>query len=266
MSPPPPPDLAVVAAAADRALDRVANLVRGISDLGATAVGSWTMQETAAHLLGVVGAYAAVARGEGSPFGDLSRVAEVNEAALAAVSERRPRELGEQLQNLRPEVRAALAGPDVEIAGHGAEPLRTSVAAGRILGEAVVHGWDIAKAAGRLWVIDPADAALVFRCLLPCAPRFVDPVRAHAVTARFDVRVRKFPEARAVFAFADGVLTVEESPQGRVDCVLSAAPGPLILVMHRRIGLRRPILTGDLAAWGRRPWLGTRLVDLFDPP
>jgi hypothetical protein len=130
----------------------------------------------------------------------------------------------------------------------------------------LVPGWDVERATGRPWVIDPADAALTFRSFLPFLPLFVDPVTTRGLTARFDVRCRKFPQARAVFAFRDGVLTVEGEPQRRVDCAMSSAPVPLILVVHRRIGLAGPVPGGQMAARGRRPWLGFRLVGYFDPP
>ena len=77
---------------------------------------------------------------------------------------------------------------------------------------------------------------------------------------------KKFPEARGVFAFHDGELTVEGEPQGRVDCTIVGAPASMVLVMHRRVSLANPVLRGQLAAWGRKPWLALRLVNLFDPP
>ena len=129
--------------------------------------------------------------------------------------------------------------PDGLVPGHAGDPQLRSIATARILGEAVVHGWDISMAAKRMWWIEPSDAALIFRSFLPFLPLFVHPENAKGVNARFDVRVRKFPEARAVFAFREGELVVEGEPQGRVDCVLSGAPASMILVIHRRIGLIR---------------------------
>jgi uncharacterized protein (TIGR03083 family) len=263
---PPPMDLPTVAAAADRALDRFANLIRSIPELSDPAVGTWSMHQVAAHLIGVVNAYADIARGDGSPYQDLAAVAEVNDTRMATVEDRTPFGLGQQVQDLRPIVAAALEGPDGEVVGHDGVPQLRSVAGARILGEAVVHGWDVATAAERMWWIEPSDAALIFRSFLPFLPLFVNEERARGVTARFDVRMRKFPEARAVFAFENGALSVEAEPQGRVDCTLVGAPGSMILVMHRRIPLANPILRGQMAAWGRKPWLGFRLVNLFDPP
>lgn len=262
----PPLDLSTTGAAADRVLDQVANLVGSLPDLSTPAIGDWSAEQTAAHLIGVCSAYLGIARGEGSPYTDLSKVAQINEQRMATITARRPDELADQLQALRPQLAATVDQPDGEVPGHAGEPQLRSSAVARILGEALVHGWDIAKGARRPWAMDPSDAALVFRSFLPFLPLFVDPVTARGVTARFDVRLRKFPEARAVFAFQDGVLSVEGEPQGRVDCVLSGSAVPLILVVHRRVGLAGPILRGEMAAWGRKPWLGFRLVNLFDPP
>jgi Mycothiol maleylpyruvate isomerase N-terminal domain len=263
---PPRLDLPTVATAADRVLDRFASLIRAIPDLSGPAIGTWSMEQTAAHTIGVCGAYIDIARGDGSPYTDLRQVAAINEQRMTALTRRSPAELADQVQALRPALAAAVAGPDAEVPGHAGVPQLRSSAAARVLGEALVHGHDVARGAGRAWVIDPVDAALTFRSFLPFLPLFVDPVATRGLTARFDVRLRKFPEARAVFAFRDGVLTVEGEPQGPVDCVMSSAAVPLILVVHQRIGLPTPILRGQMAAWGRRPWLGFRLVNYFDPP
>jgi len=264
---PPPIDLPTVTAAADRALDRVANLVRGIPEQSAKAIGDWSIMQTAAHLMGVVGAYIDIAAGNGSPYQDLHKVAQTNEDLMARITERTPFQLAEQIQALRPALAAAVGDePDGMRPGHVGVPLLRSIAVARILGEATVHGWDMSMAAQRMWFIEPSDAALIFRSFLPFLPDFVHPENAKGVNARFDVRVRKFPEARAVFAFKDGVLTVEGEPQGRVDCTLSGAPASMILVIHRRIGLAGPILRGQMAAWGPKPWLGFKLVNFFDPP
>ncbi|MGQ0463797.1 MAG: maleylpyruvate isomerase family mycothiol-dependent enzyme [Sporichthyaceae bacterium] len=260
-------DLPTVAAAADRALDRVANLVRGIPDLSARALPTWSIEQTAAHLMGVVGAYVDIASDKGSPYTDLGKVAGTNDDMLARIVDRNPFQLAEQIQALRPALADAVAlGPDGYRPGHLGMPTLRSIAVSRILGEAMVHGWDIARAAGRMWTIEPADAALIFRGFLPFLPLFVHAENAKGLTARFDVRVRNFPDARAVFAFENGKLTVEGEPQGPVDCVMSGAGPALILVVHRRIGLVNPLLKGQAAAWGRKPWLGLKLVGYFDPP
>jgi uncharacterized protein (TIGR03083 family) len=263
---PPRLDLPTVAAAADAVLDRFAQLVRAIPDLSGPAIGTWSMEQTAAHTIGVCQAYLDIARGDGSPYTDLGQVAQINEARMNAITERTPAALADQLQALRPGLAAAAAGPDGEVPGHAGAPQLRSSGIARVLGEVLVHGWDIGRAARRPWVIEPTEAALTFRSFLPFLPLFVDPVTTRGLTARFDVRCRKFPEARAVFAFRDGVLSVEGEPQGPVDCTMSSAPVPLILVVHQRIGLAGPILRGQMAAWGPRPWLGFRLVNYFDPP
>jgi uncharacterized protein (TIGR03083 family) len=264
---PPPIDLPTVTAAADRSLDRVAALVRDLPDLSAKALPAWSIEQTAAHLMGVIGAYIDIAGGAGSPYTDLRDVAGTNEQLLTRITERTPAQLAEQIQALRPALAAAIGQePDGYRPGHLGVPTLRSIAASRVLGEAVVHGWDIARAAKRPWVIDPVDAALIFRGFLPFLPLFVHPENAKGVTARFDVRVRRFPEARAVFAFTDGVLTVEGEPQGRVDCVMSGAGPSMILVMHRRIGLFAPMFRGQSMAWGPKPWLGLKLISLFAPP
>ena len=57
----------------------------------------------------------------------------------------------------------------------------------------------------------------------------------------------------------DGQLTVG-SDGAPVDCHVSADPVALLLIADGRPGQWIPIMTGELVAWGRKPWLGSRLV------
>ena len=51
-----------------------------------------------------------------------------------------------------------------------------------------------------------------------------------------------------------------------VDCHVSADPVALLLVAYGRRSQWVPILTGRLVAWGRKPWLGVRLVRYLVAP
>lgn len=263
---PAPPDLSEVTAAVDAALRRAVGLIRGIPDLSAPAVGNWSMEQTVAHLVSGLDVYQEIARGEGSRYTDLGAIAASNEAAMATVTQLGSSALAQRLDVAREGFVAALAGPNVPVPWHAGIPMPRSVVGGLVLGEVLVHGWDIARAAGRPWSIPPAYGALSFRSYLPLVHLFVDPVAAAGLTARYDLRVRGYPEARAIFAFDDGVLTVEREPGGPVDCVMSTAPSALVLVLMKRTGPWRPALHGQSLAWGRKPWLGFGLVKLFSPP
>jgi hypothetical protein len=134
-----------------------------------------------------------------------------------------------------------------------------------LLEEASVHGHDVATALRRPWRIRDEWAHTVFRGLLPVMPAYVSE-RAAGVRARIDLRLRGDPAARAVLDLADGAMTVHPGPpEERVDCHVSAAPVPFLLVSLRRTGPLRPALTGQVLTWGRKPWLGAVMTDWFRP-
>jgi hypothetical protein len=141
---------------------------------------------------------------------------------------------------------------------------------GHLLNETVVHGYDIARACGRRWAIEPSHAAMVFDGFLMPVIRRLDPTamvhpeRAAGVRATFDLRIRG--GGRYYFVFDDGALHIEDPSDRRVDCHLSAQPGALLLVAWARRSQWPAIAKGQLTAWGRKPWLGPRLRSLMRTP
>lgn len=93
---------------------------------------------------------------------------------------------------------------------------------------------------------------------------FVNAEAASGVRARFEMRLRG--QARLVFAFDDGRLSVEEPGTHPPDCVVSVDPVAGLLVSWKRMGLARAVFTGKVAAWGRRPWLAMRMSKMLRNP
>jgi len=137
-----------------------------------------------------------------------------------------------------------------------------------LLNETVMHGWDIARATGRPWRVEPAEAATVLggfivpvlRALHPAAMVNAD----RAADATFDLRIRG--AAAYHFVFAGGELHVEDPAPRRVDCHISAEPVAMLALMWGRRSQWRAIARGDLVAWGRKPWLGPRLRGMIRNP
>jgi hypothetical protein len=129
------------------------------------------------------------------------------------------------------------------------------------LDEVLVHGADIARAAGLPWRIEPAHALLTLEGLMPLMPFLLDKQRAAGVRMCVELRIRGMP--RRVLTISDGVLRVQASPSGPVDCRMSVDPVVYLLLIWNRIGRWQPILRGQLAVWGRRPWLVNRLQPLL---
>ena len=107
---------------------------------------------------------------------------------------------------------------------------------------------------------------MVVRGLAPIFPHYLDEEAARGFRGRFEIRLRGQPETRVVLAIADGVLEAREPGAERVDCVISADPASFLLVNYGRKRPLGPALTGKIVAWGRKPWLGFKLPQLFRSP
>ncbi|MGH3787954.1 MAG: hypothetical protein ACRDRG_15695 [Pseudonocardiaceae bacterium] len=139
-----------------------------------------------------------------------------------------------------------------------------------LLNETVMHGYDIAHAAGRKWRINPAHASLVVRqffvpVMQTCDPRtFVNAEKAAGLQATYQLRLRG--GGRLNWVFDDGSLTVEEPPARPVDCPILADPAAFFMVFWERQSQWNAIAKGQLIAWGRKPWLGLNFRSLIRNP
>jgi SCP-2 sterol transfer family len=147
---------------------------------------------------------------------------------------------------------------------HGGEKISADVSLGILLGELVVHGYDIARALHRPWPIDPRHVQLIQQGINPILPGWLDPQRARGHTGRYEVRLRGQGVHR--FDFDRGRLTVNPPGRFRPDVVISADPMTFLLVMYKRTSQWPGIGTGRLVAWGRRPWLALGLCGRFHQP
>ncbi len=96
-------------------------------------------------------------------------------------------------------------------------------------------------------------AILAHEGSLPVLPFLLDKERAVGVRMRLELRIRGMP--RQVLSISDGVLRVQASSGEPVDCRMSVDPVVYLLLIWNRISPWRPVLRGQLAVWGRRPWL-----------
>jgi hypothetical protein len=131
-------------------------------------------------------------------------------------------------------------------------------------GDAVVHGWDVAHALGRPWPIEPADACIVASSLLEVLPAFVDPAAATGFTATYGLHLRHGPDV--ALDFVDGSLTVHDGRPSKADCRISAEPVAYLLNGYGRVPAAKVALTGRIAVYGRKPWLGFKLASLLRSP
>lgn len=265
------PDKAKAAADLEAALAQFCELLLTVDDLSRPAVGHWSVGDVAAHMAVGVELYSSIVAGEGSPFHTFTTeaIAELSDRLNAEIDNREPGVLVERIRvGGKTLTRTALAlDGDPIVPWHAAIPMRVSALLGIAVGEALVHGYDVAHAHRRSWSIPPDWAHTAFRGFLPVAYLCLDPERADGFQARFDIRLRGEGGPRAVLTIADGQGEVRPAEPGKkADCYISADPAALLLVLYGRMGPTVPALTGKVLAWGRKPWLGFTLPTLLRAP
>ncbi|MDQ5853941.1 MAG: maleylpyruvate isomerase N-terminal domain-containing protein [Chloroflexota bacterium] len=268
---------------------RMTTLMRSISDPGVPAVGQWNIADVAMHLsqnwILVPGLarqdlsrYRAVVPGIAGEAGDsmipdMWDNADMNALALKSDAERDLAVLADRIEERAEEYFGECAGhspdePRPWLIEGTTVPLSTLTC--NLLNETIMHGYDIAKAAGRKWRIEPAHAAMVVRqffvpVLQTCEPRtFVNAEKAAGLQATYQLHLRG--GGRLNFVFDDGSLRVEEPSTRRVDCHISANPAAFFMVFWDRQSQWNAIAKGQLIAWGRKPWLGLKFRSLIRNP
>jgi uncharacterized protein (TIGR03083 family) len=248
-------------AAVEKTALRMSLLLRAASHPTKTAIGHWSVAETANHMSHCYSSFIDAFRGTFTVAPE--DVDPHNAAVLAADPER-------DLDVLADRVEAGMRDY-LEVAGSVDEDEMVDFFAGMVvpasgvtaslLGEALVHGYDIARAENLPWMIEPEHAILTLHGLGPVMVHFVDEKAAADLDAGFEIRVRG--GSPSYWYFEKGWLTVEESPVLPVDCHIWADPVTFMLMSYNRIGPTVPVLSGKLRVWGRKPWLATRLGGMF---
>lgn len=228
---------------------------------------AWTVAETAAHLVALLRQSAAFASGarDGAaeraalpPSGGIGeRMALGNARELDRLGERRIRVLRQLLESSVDEYATLIAvrgdGGPVETLFGPEDPAAMTAA---LVGEQLVHGFDVARAIGRRWTIDPGAARLTLTGLAPFLPYMVDAEATRRVRARIEVRIAGSP--RFTLVLDHGRAAVEPA-DGRCDCWIQAQPVPYLLTGYGRVNRWLPVLRRQIRAGGRRPWIAARL-------
>jgi len=262
------PDIAPTARHLERALDQVADLI-AVTPAAAPAIGRWTAREVAAHIAGGLELYTELIRGGTSPAETIDGIGPMNDEIIASIDELGMPALAERVRRSAADYRAALSlhNGDPGIHWHAGVEVPLSSLVAISLGEAIVHGRDIAHAARSRWRVPPEWARTVFNGVLPILPHYLRSDRAAGRRYTFDIRLRGRPVVEALWVIADGRLTVESRKPGqRMDCRVSADPWAFIQVLYSRMGPLRPAIGRRILAWGRRPWLAFALPSLFREP
>lgn len=269
-------------------VSRVTELLRSLPAApdGHGAVGDWGLCEVAVHLSQTWIAIPGLARGDLSEVDaivpdrgpgpavarDVGQLGVVTKAAVAAEPVRDPVLLADRIETRARDYLSACAQQDLDryrpwlLDGITVPPY---VFTAHLLNETLVHGWDIARAAGRPWAIDPGHAALVVRWFLlelqlHGAPRLLGgPATLARVGGRYRFDIRRHGSVRMVFDESGARL--DDAP-GPPDCRMSLDPVAFLLMFFGRRGLPGTVARGGVLVWGRKPWLGVRLQSALPTP
>jgi uncharacterized protein (TIGR03083 family) len=261
-----PLDLPATRAALEVVGRRLVGLLAAVPDPQApTRRLAWTLGETSLHIADGPARYADFARGRALPAPTID-TGTIFTQHMAAEPERAPSVLARRLEaNLHRYLTETAELPATHpVPFFGGVTIELAAQSAILLGEFVVHGYDVARSIGRPWPIDPAHARLIIAGVTAVMPRYIDPTSAAGFTATYEVRLRGGP--RFQVRFDRGTAMVGPPQPGAADCRLTVDPVTFLLVMYWRRSQWPGILRGQLRAWGRRPWLGPRFQGLFVRP
>ena len=235
----------------------------------------WTVGETAAHLVAELKHYAAFVNGERDAAASLAlaadretpshRSAVANAAQLAEFTERDLSRLADMMVPAADDFIAAAVRrrADDRILTTNGLSMTAQTMATALLGEQLIHGLDIARAANSPWSISCADALQVIAGVMAMAPDYVDRRQAAGLHVSYELRFRGGPRYRLMVQDGTAAIT---APGQKVDCWISADPVAFLLIGCGRTGQWGQILRGKILAGGRKPWLGLTFGRLITGP
>ena len=254
-------------AAGEKVTRAYVELLREARYPGKPAVGEWTIGDTAMHTAQVFEKYAEAAEGDGSfPVPQSSSLNDYWAKRLREEPERDPAAAAGRIEAAATTIWPAYAamGSDDVVKWYGGVEVPAFTPPSIMITEALVHGFDIARAADKPWPIDRDIARLSVRGLFPLLPVYLDKDAARDVRICFELSLRGGPPA--YLTIENGALSVDQTPPRPVDCKLSVDPAAYLLVGYGRVGQWGPILRGKVLAYGRKPWLGLKLGKLIANP
>ena len=224
----------------------------------------WTVRDAAVHLIGANHRHIAYVRGgaTGSATLDKEHFDARTRSQNHENPESDPKKLaGEMRDGFEQLVAATAAAPaDQPIAYHAGLRPTLATLTSILLGEYLLHGYDVAGAVGQPWPIDPEHAALVVAAYRLAYGLMFQPEAAAGLQATYRINV---PATDPFFVrVTDGTYEEIAAPPS-VDCTISCDPVTALMVQSGRIKQWPAIALGRLTFTGDRPEVGPRFADLF---
>lgn len=264
-----------LAAAARRTSELIGSL-----DMDLRVRGSeWTVGDTAAHLIIALRGFTHSVTGDDREWHHWQdqipnartseRVAVMNRFTIAAEPPRSPTAAAAAITQGADAFLAATnslsPGQAVPTPWYGeSDSLTVAEATCLLLGEQVLHGYDVAKAARRRWPISKQDALLIFDAVHQMMPKMADPDTLRDVSATYEIRLGL--SNRFVIRVADGAAVIEPCAGQRIHCHVLAEPVAMLLLGYGRTNQWQAIGTAKMITWGRKPWMAFRLTSFFSHP
>ncbi|GAC1611449.1 MAG: hypothetical protein NVS3B26_24440 [Mycobacteriales bacterium] len=249
----------------EQAFAQFTNLLHTVGPDARLTQGSWTSWDVAAHLLTVLTRYT---RRDFTVRDGLAATAEAlttdNARELRALGDVGMAELLRRLDSEFDAYRKVALPLEQMFPFHGMQQIDGAGARSNVLGELLIHGYDLAVSTGRAWPLQQRDLLLVLNGALQVAGAWLKPEKADGL--RLDVALHVRGGHPQVLHIADGTGVVRDLlPSDRPDSVIKSPAVPLALLLYGRLTLPAAIRRGVLIAGGRRPWTGLRVPNLFLP-
>ncbi len=247
---------------------RLGDLLRDLPTADAAVGPRWSIRDAAAHLICGTSLYTELAGGTPSPLDDVSpeALARFNAQRLADIVDTEPGVLAKSLAGAVGQFLDATDGRsgDTPVTWHTGLTVDLSQLTGILLGEYLIHGFDIATAAGAPWPITPEHAALTLYGYGPVNATSVDPATSRGHTATYDIDLGV--AGRFAVRFVDGEVAFGPPGEHPADCEITADPVAFLLVSTGRMSQWTAIALGLMRAGGRRPELAASFGNLFRFP
>lgn len=229
----------------------------------APAIGDWNAGDLGTHLKHLFALYPDLIAGKSSPVPDHLDMTGYWRSVLEGDSERDPAAAAAAIRRHAEAFTAAATEENwlSDVTWHGGVQIPVYALASVLINESEIHGMDLAHSNGGEWTITREAAVLIFEGHLPILPAYLNKEASADLDAIFEVKLRGGP---TIYVLVDhGDLEIRDDKPRRVDCRISADPVSYLLTGYGRVGKWKPILTGKIAAYGRKPWLGLRFPNLF---